>query len=466
MEFLTPEQEALIWGYREKWQAIAFSTAPINREKAELAIKKTYEIMGKKAPIIKFCSSPYEANLLLEGEEIFGDRIPKNLGEMLSKSISEIWEKIEEKQSQEERDDDRSGEFPEIWVEDMEGIVQVVEWQERRQKNPTIAVKADLELSALESVKEMVRERLPQDMQDEEIAEYMDRIVGELSNEINIPRHFDGGTDGEQMLGSVFELKKNRSRSKDFMQGWLEDMLAGRVRSKVAGVNWEQLERQVADQLADILEARDFQRHYPCFEPMSGAVACIWLDFCFSVLQIPGDLTIWEAWTSIATECGWIFADDDICLVCDRPRILSMDSENRLHAEGEPAMQFADGYSLYAYHGVIIPEKYGTVHPDRWQARWLLAEDNAEVRRVLIQGIGYARICQDLQAVAMDSFAEYTLLRIDSDVDVEPIYLLKMTCPSTGYIHAMRVPPDVRSAREAITWVNWGVDPEEFGVQS
>jgi len=28
------------------------------------------------------------------------------------------------------------------------------------------------------------------------------------------------------------------------------------------------------------------------------------------------------------------------------------------------------------------------------------------------------------------------------------------------------VPPDMKSAREAIRWVNWGIDPEEFCVQT
>jgi hypothetical protein len=45
------------------------------------------------------------------------------------------------------------------------------------------------------------------------------------------------------------------------------------------------------------------------------------------------------------------------------------------------------------------------------------------------------------------------------------IALLKMTCPSTGFIHALRVAPNIKSAREAIGWVNWGIDPEEFGEQ-
>ncbi|WP_272954042.1 hypothetical protein [Dulcicalothrix desertica] len=41
-----------------------------------------------------------------------------------------------------------------------------------------------------------------------------------------------------------------------------------------------------------------------------------------------------------------------------------------------------------------------------------------------------------------------------------------MTCLSTGSIHMLRVPPDMTSAREAICWVNWGIEVEDFAVQS
>jgi hypothetical protein len=85
---------------------------------------------------------------------------------------------------------------------------------------------------------------------------------------------------------------------------------------------------------------------------------------------------------------------------------------------------------------------------------------------VAIQGIGYERIAQELGAIELDSYQEYTLLKIDTDIDVEPISLLKMTCPSTGFIHALRVPPEMISAREAIAWVNWGINPEGFSVQT
>lgn len=152
--------------------------------------------------------------------------------------------------------------------------------------------------------------------------------------------------------------------------------------------------------------------------------------------------------------------------MCDRPTQLSFDSRNQLHAEGEPAVQFADGFSVYVHHGARLPEKYGKLYPSEWQSCWLPEERNAEIRRALIQGIGYERIFQELNAIELDFWQDYTLLSINSDVDLEPIVLLKMTCPSTGYIHVLRVPPEMRSARKAIRWVNWGTDPEEFAAQT
>ncbi|MCP6762372.1 MAG: hypothetical protein NHB32_27305 [Fischerella sp. CENA71] len=193
---------------------------------------------------------------------------------------------------------------------------------------------------------------------------------------------------------------------------------------------------------------------------------CSWLDFWKSALNYTGDQELLQLFQSLAKSCGWIFPYKKVAVVCDRPTKLCFDRDNHLHAEGETAIEFTDGYKLYAYHGVILPEKYGKLHPHQWQAEWLLQEDNAELRRVLIQGIGYARMIEQLQAAELDQHQEYTLLKIENDVDVEPIFLLKMTCPSTGYIHVLRVPPHIQSAQEAITWANWGVTPAEFAVQT
>jgi leucine-rich repeat protein SHOC2 len=129
---------------------------------------------------------------------------------------------------------------------------------------------------------------------------------------------------------------------------------------------------------------------------------------------------------------------------------------------------------VYFFH-VNLPRRYWTKFSD-WKSEWLLDEDNTLIRRGLIEQVGYERICHDLGAVSLDNWREYSLLRIDkieivydrqrNPIDREPMVLLKMTCPSTGHIHILRVPPEMTSAEAAITWVNHGIHPDGFAVQT
>ncbi|MEL7246738.1 MAG: DUF6745 domain-containing protein, partial [Cyanobacteria bacterium J06573_2] len=56
--------------------------------------------------------------------------------------------------------------------------------------------------------------------------------------------------------------------------------------------------------------------------------------------------------------CGFIFQFEKVCICCNRPSKLSFDTQNQLHGEGEPAMKFRDGFSVYACHGEHSSEKY------------------------------------------------------------------------------------------------------------
>jgi hypothetical protein len=124
--------------------------------------------------------------------------------------------------------------------------------------------------------------------------------------------------------------------------------------------------------------------------------------------------------------------------------------------------------------GVDLPRRYWTKFSE-WKAEWLLDEENASIRRILIEQLGYEEICDKLGAVSIDSWQEYTLLKLDNmeiiyegqkEIRREPMLLLKMTCPSTNHIHILRVPPEMTSAEAAITWVNHGIHPDEFAVQT
>ncbi|WP_414644292.1 DUF6745 domain-containing protein [Allocoleopsis sp.] len=367
---LTPEQEAMIAVYREKWQAIALSTEPIDHQKATEAVKAAYVALGQKEPDILFFDSPSQAITTI------------------------ILHRLEQP-----------------WWRQIGSIV----W-------------ADLKPSLWSLV--------------------WNRLWKQLSHQLS------------NQLSHQLEQHIWRNLWSDV---W------NQVASLLRNLVLQEAQRQVLNQKSIYIDEELKVLLNTCIQPELWACYGSRFDFCRSMLNCACDRQKWSAFESLVTNCGWIFPNDRICYVCDRPTKLSFDSENRLHAEGEPALEFADGYSLYSFHGVRLPKKYGKLHPNQWQAEWVLEEDNSELRRVLIQGIGYGRICQELEAQLLDSWQDYSLLKIDNIIDWrdgEPIYLLKMTCPSTGFIHAMRVPPDTSSAREAIAWVNWGIDPEEFQTQT
>jgi leucine-rich repeat protein SHOC2 len=127
------------------------------------------------------------------------------------------------------------------------------------------------------------------------------------------------------------------------------------------------------------------------------------------------------------------------------------------------------------FFNIELPRRYWTKF-SQWNPEWLLDERNAEIRCTLVEQVGYEEICQVLKTVTLDTWREYTLLII-ADLKLtnkswpfpsrlQPTILLKMTCPSTGHIHVLRVPPEMTSAEEPITWVNHGIHPDKFAIQT
>jgi hypothetical protein len=83
-------------------------------------------------------------------------------------------------------------------------------------------------------------------------------------------------------------------------------------------------------------------------------------------------------------------------------------------------------------------------------------EENLEVRRVMVERYGHARFLSDLGAkpLASDDFG--TLYRVEF-ADDEPLTLVKVVNSTpepdgSRKEYFLRVPPDMRSAREAVAW--------------
>ena len=102
------------------------------------------------------------------------------------------------------------------------------------------------------------------------------------------------------------------------------------------------------------------------------------------------------------------------------------------------------------------------------KAKWILGERNAEIRKLIIKKIGWAKILSDLNAQLINEWNSYELYRIQPKDQLisESFQLLKMKCPSAGSDYVLCVPPHSNSAKEAVKWINRGIEPEEFIKQT
>ena len=94
-------------------------------------------------------------------------------------------------------------------------------------------------------------------------------------------------------------------------------------------------------------------------------------------------------------------------------------------------------------------------------AKHILKINNAEVRRVCLEELGYGRFLNQLEHEVIDKDGDYELVKVDWHAKERPIALVKVKCPSTGAFYVLRVPLSVKSVREAVAWT-FGMSKNDY----
>ncbi len=189
----------------------------------------------------------------------------------------------------------------------------------------------------------------------------------------------------------------------------------------------------------------------------NGAALCAVVLRMLSLnLPYAGLQTLWKLykiWQPLmdAFEAGlwfyWVMKDE--VLAVPRPVIHTQDG--RLHSETGPAIHWPEGAQFWFYRGVQVTEQI-ILRPETLTLEQILKEPNVEVRRVMIERFGADRLLRETERVqTLNDSLWGTLYRMELPGD-EPLVMVKVTCPSTGRKYFLRVPPTVRTAREAIAW--------------
>jgi hypothetical protein len=169
-------------------------------------------------------------------------------------------------------------------------------------------------------------------------------------------------------------------------------------------------------------------------------------------------------WRQLAAECCWWWPCEEVCLFCERPITISLDTSGRLHGEKGAALQFPDGWKIYAWHGVQAPadiiERPETLTPERIER-----ETNIEARRMMIERFGEERFLEETGVKVVHADTYGTLYRRDV-AGQEPILMVRVknsTPEPDGTIktYRLRVPPWIETAKEAVAWT-FGLSEERY----
>ncbi|WP_254811282.1 DUF6745 domain-containing protein [Streptomyces cavourensis] len=157
----------------------------------------------------------------------------------------------------------------------------------------------------------------------------------------------------------------------------------------------------------------------------------------------------------VARSAGWWWPYERAVVISERPVVLHRDEAGRLdHGEG-PALAYRDGFALYAWRGMPVPAAFlaelASLTPQR-----IREEENAELRRVMLEYYGYDRYLTESGAepVHRDETGILWRIALDGDEDVVMVEVVNSTPEPDGThrTYWLRVPPGTRTARDGVAW--------------
>ncbi|ADI05687.1 hypothetical protein SBI_02566 [Streptomyces bingchenggensis BCW-1] len=170
---------------------------------------------------------------------------------------------------------------------------------------------------------------------------------------------------------------------------------------------------------------------------------------------------------AVARSAGWWWPYEKAVVIAERPVTLRRDEAGRLDSGTGPALDYPDGFALYAWRGMPVPADFlGQL--SELTAERIRTEENAELRRVMLEHYGYDRYLTESGAQPVHRDETGVLWRIEMAGD-EPVAMVEVvnSTPEPDGTHRtywLRVPPRTATAREGVAWT-FGLDAEGYAPE-
>jgi len=374
IEKLTPQQEAELVGFRSEWLGYGLSTERADRPRAQAAVTRMYELIGKKPPAFLWFDSPMSAGLAV--------------GLLASLKDLKLWQQLRQQLWQQLRQ--------QLWQQLRQQLGQQL-WQQLGQQ-----LDQQLDQQLWQQLDQQLRQQLGQ-----QLGQQLDQ---QLRQQL--------GQQLDQQLRQISQRARQAVNSEAY---------------------WGQHEAA-----------------WFAFYTFGERIGVKYPEDASSTLKL---------WGELVQSCGWWMPYDGLCVMCERQSFVSFDERARLHNQTRAALEFADGYRLFVWHGTAVPENWITA-PDKLDPKTALTWENIEQRRAAAEIIGWKRVLEQLQPTTINKDKDPEIGELIEVVlpDAGEARFLKVRC-GTGRDFVLSVPREMKTAREANAWT-YDLKPKEYKLEA
>lgn len=184
-------------------------------------------------------------------------------------------------------------------------------------------------------------------------------------------------------------------------------------------------------------------------------------DRVASLVLVDASEKVLNCFESINQNCGWWIPFQSACIMIDRPVKMSIVS-NFLHDDKDAACRYADGWEFFAQRGRVVQE---WLAKGVFTAKQIDEAHNVEIKRLMVERYGASKYLQETGAVVIHS-DKFGVLYSKPQLGDDPLVMVEVlnSTPEpdeTIKSYFLRVPPEIRTAREAIAWT-FGLSPDEY----
>lgn len=335
---LTPHLDSVLRSYYADWLEIARTTAKADRRRVEESIRRIYSSSELPPPVVIWCQSPLQLVVLPTFVSLCS-----RLSEYERAVVRERLEARRKRFSVDVRNwitlwNTVSTNIDKITIDGQLGglVNSQLTMQLQREMPRKLGDEFDKHISgeAKEQLGSMLKSRLRPDFQASKTR------VG-----LSVPLWNFLSGEMWQFIAAITEARAAGSGS----VGWF---------SKIIGAPIEDKEFKVDRYLEELRHHLNVAVSTHWFGPWDMYDLLLY-DFARQHTESvkygePNDSQA-TAWLSLARHAAAYEFRAGVCFVCEHPSQLSLDNRSNAHRENGPAMEFSDGWNVYAWHGRRVP---------------------------------------------------------------------------------------------------------------